>query len=564
MINTQNLSQDDYENLRFELLNQLETSNDINSLLNPILDSVGIPTIGIGLNLRDSNSQSIVFETFGIDPENPVDAPFAEQLIEVIESPFEDGQEDELQVALDAVMSERAEVLENDRTTFAFSDRNEAIEAFNERVDSVDELIIDTTVPGISNSLERATLVSLAFNGGTGLVGPNLRAAIASGDRAEAWYEIRYNSGISLLSRRFVESEIFGLYDDSSPSSDFRPTEANALLAARMFTRHEVDILEDDLNTASFDIANGNLDAIDERVSIDLGRAETIFPELQPAQTVLIDNFSTLPEDVRDQLQRFEPDSFLNTPNEIDNVFVSYEGTQFTGEVAPNTVDRTEQPAQNDLIFGSINTSGSTTNSDDTLKGAGGNDLFIGGLGNDSHDGGAGEDTVSYQGSPEGVNISLSQNLGEGGYAAGDSYAEIENVIGSNNDDTLVGNNQSNILVGLNGQDRIDGEAGNDYLLGGDGDDTLVGGNGINILTGGADNDRFILNPEEGIDIITDFNASNDLILLPNDLEFSQLSFAQAENSTDAQISLVNNDQVIGTLINIDAESITTNNFAST
>jgi len=532
MINTQNLSQDDYENLRFELLNQLETSNDINSLLNPILDSVGIPTIGIGLNLRDSNSQSIVFETFGIDPENPVDAPFAEQLIEVIESPFEDGQEDELQVALDAVMSERAEVLENDRTTFAFSDRNEAIEAFNERVDSVDELIIDTTVPGISNSLERATLVSLAFNGGTGLVGPNLRAAIASGDRAEAWYEIRYNSGISLLSRRFVESEIFGLYDDSSPSSDFRPTEANALLAARMFTRHEVDILEDDLNTASFDIANGNLDAIDERVSIDLGRAETIFPELQPAQT--------------------------------DNVFVSYEGTQFTGEVAPNTVDRTEQPAQNDLIFGSINTSGSTTNSDDTLKGAGGNDLFIGGLGNDSHDGGAGEDTVSYQGSPEGVNISLSQNLGEGGYAAGDSYAEIENVIGSNNDDTLVGNNQSNILVGLNGQDRIDGEAGNDYLLGGDGDDTLVGGNGINILTGGADNDRFILNPEEGIDIITDFNASNDLILLPNDLEFSQLSFAQAENSTDAQISLVNNDQVIGTLINIDAESITTNNFAST
>jgi len=263
-------------------------------------------------------------------------------------------------------------------------------------------------------------------------------------------------------------------------------------------------------------------------------------------------------------LQRFEPDSFLNTPNEIDNVFVSYEGTQFTGEVAPNTVDRTEQPAQNDLIFGSINTSGSTTNSDDTLKGAGGNDLFIGGLGNDSHDGGAGEDTVSYQGSPEGVNISLSQNLGEGGYAAGDSYAEIENVIGSNNDDTLVGNNQSNILVGLNGQDRIDGEAGNDYLLGGDGDDTLVGGNGINILTGGADNDRFILNPEEGIDIITDFNASNDLILLPNDLEFSQLSFAQAENSTDAQISLVNNDQVIGTLINIDAESITTNNFAST
>jgi len=502
---TQNLSQDDYENLRFELLNQLETSNDINSLLNPILDSVGIPTIGIGLNLRDSNSQSIVFETFGIDPENPVDAPFAEQLIEVIESPFEDGQEDELQVALDAVMSERAEVLENDRTTFAFSDRNEAIEAFNERVDSVDELIIDTTVPGISNSLERATLVSLAFNGGTGLVGPNLRAAIASGDRAETWYEIRYNSGISLLSRRFVESEIFGLYDDSSPSSDFRPTEANALLAARMFTRHEVDILEDDLNTASFDIANGNLDAIDERVSIDLGRAETIFPELQPAQT-----------------------------------------------------------AQNDLIFGSINTSGSTTNSDDTLKGAGGNDLFIGGLGNDSHDGGAGEDTVSYQGSPEGVNISLSQNLGEGGYAAGDSYAEIENVIGSNNDDTLVGNNQSNILVGLNGQDRIDGEAGNDYLLGGDGDDTLVGGNGINILTGGADNDRFILNPEEGIDIITDFNASNDLILLPNDLEFSQLSFAQAENSTDAQISLVNNDQVIGTLINIDAESITTNNFAST
>ena len=258
MLNTQNLSQNDYESLRFELLNQLETSNDLEPLLNPILDSLGIPTIGVGLNLRDINSRSIAFETLGIDPDNAADAPFAERLIEVIDRPFEDGQEEELRVALDAVMSERAAALGNERTTFTFSDRDEAISAFDQRVSTVDEPLVDSTVAGIANSLERATLVSLAFNGGAGLIGPNLQAAIEAGDRPEAWYEIRYNSGSSLLSRRFLESEVFGLYDNSNPDSTFRPTQDNALKAFRTFTKHEVDITGDDMDSVAIDIANGN------------------------------------------------------------------------------------------------------------------------------------------------------------------------------------------------------------------------------------------------------------------------------------------------------------------
>lgn len=46
----------------------------------------------------------------------------------------------------------------------------------------------------LAESKERAALVSLVYTGGTGIIGPNLRAALAGDNRAEAWYEIRYQS----------------------------------------------------------------------------------------------------------------------------------------------------------------------------------------------------------------------------------------------------------------------------------------------------------------------------------------------------------------------------------
>jgi Ca2+-binding RTX toxin-like protein len=66
----------------------------------------------------------------------------------------------------------------------------------------------------------------------------------------------------------------------------------------------------------------------------------------------------------------------------------------------------------------------------------------------------------------------------------------IEDLIGTQLDDTLTGNSAANNIFGLAGNDTIYGRDGNDYLDGGEGNDTLRGENGNDILRGGNDNDK--------------------------------------------------------------------------
>ena len=106
----------------------------------------------------------------------------------------------------------------------------------------------------------------------------------------------------------------------------------------------------------------------------------------------------------------------------------------------------------------------------DTLTGGNSTDTLIGGDGNDFLSGGEGADTL----------------------------------IGGNGNDTLDGGNGFDSLIGGDGNDRITGIGGADTLIGGLGSDTLTGGNG---------NDRFVYNnPNEGGDLIADFNISQDFI----------------------------------------------------
>ncbi|MCL6753598.1 hypothetical protein KBT16_22575 [Nostoc sp. CCCryo 231-06] len=51
--------------------------------------------------------------------------------------------------------------------------------------------------------------------------------------------------------------------------------------------------------------------------------------------------------------------------------------------------------------------------------------------------------------------------------------AEIANVIGTNEADSIRGDSQNNQLTGLAGDDLIDGRGGNDVIDGGLGNDTL-------------------------------------------------------------------------------------------
>ncbi|MGX5725068.1 retention module-containing protein [Metapseudomonas otitidis] len=133
----------------------------------------------------------------------------------------------------------------------------------------------------------------------------------------------------------------------------------------------------------------------------------------------------------------------------------------------------------NDVLLGN--------DGDDTLNGGAGNDLLVGGSGNDYLDGGSGTDTAGYQDATAGVNVSLGitgqQNTGGAGL---DTLVNIENLTGSNFNDTLTGNSGANVLSGLAGNDTLIGAGGNDTLTGGDGADTfkwLLGDTGTTHIT---------------------------------------------------------------------------------
>ena len=126
----------------------------------------------------------------------------------------------------------------------------------------------------------------------------------------------------------------------------------------------------------------------------------------------------------------------------------------------------------------------------DTLKGAGGDDVLYGGAGADSLDGGAGDDTVSYENSNALINIDLSKNTNKGGHAEGDTFTNIENIIGSIYNDIFIGSASVDNLWGHLGDDMMSGGEGNDQLWGGAGIDTLKGEAGNDTLIGGAGADK--------------------------------------------------------------------------
>ena len=157
----------------------------------------------------------------------------------------------------------------------------------------------------------------------------------------------------------------------------------------------------------------------------------------------------------------------------------------------------------------------------DSLYGGNGNDLLIGGNGNDLLDGGAGIDTASYASAASAVTVNLSitgqQNTGGAGL---DTLVSIENLIGSDYNDTLTGDGNAN---------RLEGGLGNDTLNGGGGDDVLIGGRGDDTLTGGAGADTFLWQQgDTGHDVVTDFTPGTD------HLDLSQL--LQGENTTAASL----------------------------
>lgn len=148
----------------------------------------------------------------------------------------------------------------------------------------------------------------------------------------------------------------------------------------------------------------------------------------------------------------------------------------------------------------------------DTLTGGEGNDTLLGGQGNNMLDGGPGSDWASYDRALQGMTVDLATGtaVSDDGTLINDVLENIENVIGSGNDDTIRGKAGANVLNGREGDDTLNGRGGKDRLNGGLGNDTLVGGGGNDRLDGGPGDDT--LNGGGGRDVL--IGAEGDDVLV--------------------------------------------------
>ena len=194
-----------------------------------------------------------------------------------------------------------------------------------------------------------------------------------------------------------------------------------------------------------------------------------------------------------------------------------------------------------------------------TLSGGGGDDRFVAraGDGNDTYNGDAGNDTLDL--SLTSANANVTAGAASSAAIGNDTLNGIENVIGSQGNDTINFGGGVNVIDGQGGNDVINAGSGNDIVLGGAGNDTIIAGSGNDTITGGLNNDimtggsgidTFIFGANFGLDRITDFNsaAGGDRLNLDSSLGINAGNFA-----TSVTISAT----VGGTLVTIGANTIT-------
>lgn len=172
---------------------------------------------------------------------------------------------------------------------------------------------------------------------------------------------------------------------------------------------------------------------------------------------------------------------------------------------------------------------------DDTIYGNSGQgdyDLMYGNIGNDIFYVDTPNDLVFEQ--PGEGNDTVYAGINGAGYYL---YANIENLVLTNNTPFGVGNELDN---------RLTGNAIGNFLLGGVGNDTLNGMGGNDVLFGETGNDVFLFGVGTGGDVIGDFTRGQDRINLSAfGLTFDQAQLKFVQNGGDGAIILGNGDFIV-------------------
>jgi GH24 family phage-related lysozyme (muramidase) len=268
---------------------------------------------------------------------------------------------------------------------------------------------------GLPNSDERAAVVSIAYNRGPERVNTHMRGfseAIADGDRAEAWYQLRYNSvgtgavgtdnELGVRARRNMEAQAFGLYDNPH-----NVTSEEARSVYRMFQLHRTHIQQTERGWGvDFDGTVAGRNAVAQantnwpEVAREFGEAPTIAAALEPARDRLLEDLRRQHPDLADRLRNedfpttaiyLDPGRALpNQPNlrdDLRNNPIGDPDPDYNGTIDSRRRTAGENPVEidsNDLLIGE--------GGNDTLRAHRGDDILIGGEGRDRMEGGVGRD----------------------------------------------------------------------------------------------------------------------------------------------------------------------------
>lgn len=373
-------------NYRNDLYTFLSSSTIEGYRQDPYFDSVGQATIGVGFNIEgDSNVQRYVLNQLGVF------AGRTDQEIETIRKDFEatiinvpNGDEIQLVTVLNAKLRQ---YLGAQTTTLFTMNTTQSRSVFEQILgDSITgqttigqsitkdgkqkELDSKLQIVGVASiehdTKEYVALMAMFYNqkATNPLIGEKLLSALRDGSRAEAWFEIRYNSnggassGRGIANRRYAESNTFGLYENTTLN------DAEAKSIFQMYTEHRETIYTYEGNT---------------RTSPATG--ESFASRASDARTTLLSRYSQ-------KTEPFGPDT-VSLPSIDGEVLVGNDDLR--GDLfdvrqisIPGVPAYIFDLSKNDLMFGE--------GGRDTLHGHGGSDVLYGGAAGDELHGEEGED----------------------------------------------------------------------------------------------------------------------------------------------------------------------------
>lgn len=202
-----------------------------------------------------------------------------------------------------------------------------------------------------------------------------------------------------------------------------------------------------------------------------------------------------------------EIDGVLNSNAVIRSILAAHDIT-LEENLPANVSDLDELPGQSIVFSG------------------GGNDTLLIGDNVEFIDGGSGSDTADFSHRSAEVTV----DLGKEGIlttvaGVGDPIKGIENIVGSQFNDTITGDVGVNILNGGSGVDTIKGGLGNDIILGGVGNDILNGEGGIDNVDGGVGNDTIVFRKSDHSVVL----SGNEVLNGGDDVDTLRLEFRSSE-----------------------------------